>query len=276
MSAPELASDALSRWENCAAFWDQTIGRDGNKYWKVLQEPCLGRLLGDHLAKPAAALELATGNGLCARWLADRGASVLATDGSDNMLEIARGHMAGRDVELRRLDVTRADEFEGLAREIKEGAGTRFDIVLMNMAIMDIATLEPLAQALPGLLAHDGVFVGTILHPVFFTSGASKNIQVRYSQQTGELEVDRTLVLKNYMSVPPAKGIFKDGQPQKQLYFHRPMGELFVDFFRAGLVVDAIEELAFTEADRVDSRIDATCNFTELPVILAFRLRAIH
>ncbi|KAK3349104.1 S-adenosyl-L-methionine-dependent methyltransferase [Lasiosphaeria hispida] len=272
MSAPALAGDALSRWETCATFWDETIGRDGNKYWKVLQEPCLGRLLGGHLAKPAAAaLELATGNGLCARWLADRGASVLATDGSSNMLELAKSHMSGRGIELRRLDVTRAEEFEGLLGETRP----RFDMILMNMAIMDVATLEPLAQALPGLLAKDGVFVGTVLHPVFFTSGAAKNIQLRYSQQTGELEVERTLVLKSYMSVPPAKGIFKDGQPEKQLYFHRPMGELFADFFRAGLVVDAIEELAFTEADRVESRIDATCNFTQLPVILAFRLRAI-
>jgi len=34
-----------------------------------------------------------------------------------------------------------------------------FDIVLTNMAIMDIATLEPLANALPGLLAKDGMYV---------------------------------------------------------------------------------------------------------------------
>ncbi len=35
--------------------------------------------------------------------------------------------------------------------------GDGFDVVLMNMAIMDIATLEPLAAALPKLLAKDGV-----------------------------------------------------------------------------------------------------------------------
>jgi len=32
-----------------------------------------------------------------------------------------------------------------------------FDIVLMNMAIMDVATLDPLADALPKLLGKDGV-----------------------------------------------------------------------------------------------------------------------
>ena len=32
-----------------------------------------------------------------------------------------------------------------------------FDIVTSNMAIMDIATLEPMAAALPKLLKKDGV-----------------------------------------------------------------------------------------------------------------------
>ena len=32
-----------------------------------------------------------------------------------------------------------------------------FDIVLMNMALMDVATLDPLAEALPKLLKKDGV-----------------------------------------------------------------------------------------------------------------------
>jgi hypothetical protein len=32
-----------------------------------------------------------------------------------------------------------------------------FDIVLMNMALMDVAELEPLAAALPKLLNRDGV-----------------------------------------------------------------------------------------------------------------------
>lgn len=32
-----------------------------------------------------------------------------------------------------------------------------FDIILINMAIMDIADIEPLANALPKLLKADGV-----------------------------------------------------------------------------------------------------------------------
>lgn len=33
----------------------------------------------------------------------------------------------------------------------------------MNMAIMDVSTLEPLVQALPKLLKSDGVYVSLVL-----------------------------------------------------------------------------------------------------------------
>ncbi len=61
-----------------------------------------------------------------------------------------------------------------------------------------------------------------MLHPVFFTSGASKNIEVRYDPNTGDCVVERTLVIKDYMEVPPALGIAVPGQPEKQVSFvHR-------------------------------------------------------
>lgn len=50
------------------------------------------------------------------------------------------------------------------------------------------------------------------------------------------------------------------------------MHELFATFFKAGMVMDAMEELAFTEED-AEPRLESTRNFTQLPVILAFRMR---
>ncbi len=129
MSNPTLAPEALAAWNDIASFWDSQIGKDGNKYWRKLQEPSLSRLLGPILAsKPGCrALELATGNGLCARWLAARGAEVLATDGSEKMVEIARTYYESKDgegagegkgkIEFRRLDVTSGEEFGVLGME---------------------------------------------------------------------------------------------------------------------------------------------------------------
>ncbi|KAK3291542.1 S-adenosyl-L-methionine-dependent methyltransferase [Chaetomium fimeti] len=274
-----LSARAVASWEDNAAYWDSSITKHGNKYWKRLQEPSLARLIGPSSSpnqKPDPnreyrALELATGNGLCARWLAHRGASVLATDACENMLALAKGHCEPGTVEesirFRRVDVTSEEELGALAAE------GPFDVVLLNMAAMDIADLAPLAKKLSSLLEVDGVFVATVLHPVFFTSNATRSIEVGYSPVTGECEIVRGKLIKEYMSVPPAVGIAIPGQPVKQVYFHRPIHELFGIFFNAGLVMDAMEELAFTEEDAEDDRIESSSNYTQLPAILSFRMR---
>ncbi|KAK4096349.1 S-adenosyl-L-methionine-dependent methyltransferase [Parathielavia hyrcaniae] len=278
-STPSLSTRAVSSWEANASYWDATITKEGNKYWRRLQEPCLARLLAPSLFKPnVKALDLATGNGLCARWLVSHLAdSVLATDASENMLDLARRHCQlgtlEEGIRFRQVDVTSEGD---MARLVEEEAMPRggFDVVLMNMAIMDVADLEPLAKALGGgLLAKGGVFVATLLHPVFFTSNAERVITVGYNPATGNEEIVRGKLIKEYMSVPPAMGIAVPGQPEKQLYFHRPMHELFATFFKTDLVMDAMEELAFTEEDVEENRIQSTTNFPQLPVILAFRMR---
>ena len=108
--------DVLESWGSNAAFWDENIGPEGNKYWKVLQRPCLERLID---FKPGCkALDLACGNGLVTRWLAERCSSVVATDGSGNMLTHAIRRCPDEQkarVTFKRLDVTQSTDLEGLA-----------------------------------------------------------------------------------------------------------------------------------------------------------------
>ncbi|KAM7191623.1 S-adenosyl-L-methionine-dependent methyltransferase [Naviculisporaceae sp. PSN 640] len=282
-TTPELASEALASWEANATYWDAAMGLEGNKYWKVLQVPCLERMLGDkyNSREGFTALELATGNGLAARWLAQHGASsVLATDAAEGMLKIAEGYLDKESgefgkgkIKFRRLDITRDEDFEALL--VESGGGfTGYDVILINMAIMDIATLDPLARALPKLLSKDGVFIATILHPLFFTSDASRSVSQHFNLQTGELETVRSVIVREYLNVPPAKGIAIPGQPVKQLYFHRPIHQLFGDFLNKGeLVLDRVEEPAFGEEHRNTQRVESSVNFLGVPALLAFRLR---
>ncbi|KAK4213897.1 hypothetical protein QBC37DRAFT_343227 [Rhypophila decipiens] len=295
-----LAAESISSWETNATYWDSVMGLEGNKYWKKLQVPCLQRMLEEKSSSGSSghvftALELATGNGLGARFLASHGAkSVLATDAAEAMLDIADGYLdfpveargsearaAGtaaeietkllRDIiSLRRLDVTKDDEFELLLK----GDFPGYDVILLNMAIMDIATLDPLAKALPKLLAKDGMFIATLLHPLFFTSDASRSVAQHYNQSTGEQETVRSVIVREYLNVPPAKGIALPGQPEKQLYFHRPIHELLGTFLKGDqLVLDMLEEPAFTAEDKDEKRVESTCNFIGVPALLAFRLR---
>jgi hypothetical protein len=83
----------LSTWQTNATFWDQIMGPSGNDYYKDLELPSLKRMAA--ITGDERALDLATGNGLVARWMVGEGVKeVVATDGSENMLELAEKRWA--------------------------------------------------------------------------------------------------------------------------------------------------------------------------------------
>ena len=51
------------------------------------------------------------------------------------------------------------------------------------------------------------------------------------------------------------------------------MDQLFTTFFKTGMVMDDMGELAFTEADFDTTRVASSTNYTQLPAILAWRMR---
>ncbi|KAK0665429.1 S-adenosyl-L-methionine-dependent methyltransferase [Cercophora samala] len=252
MSDPS-ESKPVQAWDEIASFWDEAITPLGNNYFHRLQAPCLDRFLSKHLHSDARCLDLATGNGLIARWMLDKGAGwVLATDASSKMVDIAERHFVSGGYDGKKL----------------------FDVIVINMALMDIERLDVLAAALPRLLSPGGVFVATVLHPVFFTSNAAKSISISFDPVTGEQVTTRSKVITEYLNVAPAKGIACPNQPVKQMYYHRPIHELLSIFLKGGkLVMDAIEEPAFTDDDFDDKRVESSTNFTQLPAILAFRMK---
>ncbi|GBF60162.1 hypothetical protein TMEN_2567 [Trichophyton mentagrophytes] len=270
----------VAAWDQLAEAWDMLMGTPGNDYYTIIELPALERLVQP---KPGdCALDLATGNGLVAHWMAQKGSSVLATDGSSAMVTKARARQSKRleengevKVSYKILDVTDPQHFEELIQSRGIGAGGAFDIITMNMAIMDVSTLEHLANALPKLLKRDGGrFVATLLHPLF-TCGVARAVEYRDNPESGREEAFHSLKMTKYLHVPPYKGVATQSQPHPQLYFHRPMHEIFAPFFKAGLVLDALEEPNFDEAyvKARDLDIGSLRQFTQFPKILAFRMK---
>ncbi len=83
----ELGAKASAIWEANAAFWDQRMG-DGNSFQRLLVGPATERLLAPRADERI--LEVACGNGVMARRLAELGARVLATDVSPTFIERPR------------------------------------------------------------------------------------------------------------------------------------------------------------------------------------------
>ncbi|EEH38944.2 hypothetical protein PAAG_01406 [Paracoccidioides lutzii Pb01] len=279
--ANAMNAEALRAWEKNAAYWDKVMGADGNDYYKAVELPVLERMAA---VKPGdMALDLATGNGLVARWLAYRGARVIATDGSQAMLDHAKRRGVDTDgihivsISYQVLDATSPEAFEKLIEQETVDEGT-FDVVTMNMAIMDIGTLEPLAAALPKLLKKNtGRFVATLLHP-FITAGATRVIEYGDSIETGREEERVSIKLTRYLhAAPPVKAEALKGQPSHQFTFHCPIYEVLAPFLRSGLVLDALEEPTFDEEYNARTPVDPRSlrYIIQIPKIFAFRMRIV-
>lgn len=84
------------------------MGNEGNDYFRFLELPILEKLV--ERSEGHCALDLATGNGLVARWLAHGVNSVVATDGVRSMLDRAKtrtdGSLYGNKISYHCLDVT--------------------------------------------------------------------------------------------------------------------------------------------------------------------------
>jgi hypothetical protein len=79
----------------------------------------------------------------------------------------------------------------------------------------------------------------------------------------------------NYLSTPPGKGTGMLGEPEHHWYFHRPLHALFDVFFRAGFVLDGLEEPAFRNQHR-DERMLSWSNVPDIPPVLVARLVPRH
>lgn len=233
-----LNQEVRELWDQKATFWSERYG-EGNEFHKTLIEPSVERLL--QLKPDEMVLDIGTGNGAFARWMAARGARVLAFDFSTVFLEQARKRTTEHTDRIEYLTIDATDEAQLLAL----GIG-RFDAAVSNMVLMDMASIETLAGCLAKLLKPDGRFVFSIQHPCFNSNAVDIFGEVGNDAE-GKVKITRGVRVRGYMDVPPGKGGGMPGEPNPHYYFHRPLHELFAPFFAAGFAIDGLEERSFTE-----------------------------
>jgi 2-polyprenyl-3-methyl-5-hydroxy-6-metoxy-1,4-benzoquinol methylase len=251
-------------WDQNAAFWDERMG-EGNDFVEMLTWPAIVQLL--ELQAGERVLDVACGNGLTSRRLAAMGAQVVAFDFSAEMIAHARRRTIDEagGIEYQVVDAT--DEAALLA--LGEG---RFDAAICNMALFDMANIEPLMRALARLVRPRGRFVFSVVHPCFNNSHTTHVAEME--DREGEIVTVYSVKISRYMSPSVTHGVAIAGQPRPQLYFDRPMQMLFGTAFDAGFVLDGLEERAFPP-DHLPRRhpLGWSGNFSEIPPVLVARMR---
>jgi SAM-dependent methyltransferase len=265
MSDSDHNAKARDAWNANAAFWDERMGAEGNDFVNVLLWPPTERLLAPRPGERV--LDIACGTGIYARRLAALGAEVVACDFAAQMIEAARRRAAGQpgQVTFHVLDAT--DE----AALLTLGEGS-FDGALCQMALMDMAEIDPLMRAMPRLLRPGGRFVFSVTHPCF--NNASAVHVGEMEDRDGSVATTYAVKVSRYMTASVAHGLGIVGQPKPQLYFDRPLHMLLGAAFSAGLVLDALEERSFPP-DHPAGRFPLgwSGRFSEIPPVLVARLR---
>jgi 2-polyprenyl-3-methyl-5-hydroxy-6-metoxy-1,4-benzoquinol methylase len=255
--------ETRNAWNQNAAFWDRRMG-EGNDFVEVLVWPATERLL--ELRAGERVLDVACGNGLSSRRLAAMGAEVVAFDFSEEMIQHARERTAKQADRIDYLVLDATDEAALLS------LGTRsFDSAICNMALFDMAEIDPLFRALAQLLRPGGRFVFSVIHPCFNNPHMAHVAEVQ--DREGEIVTIYSVKVFGYMSSTVSHGLAIRNQPKPQLIFHRPLQVLLGAAFRVGFLLDGLEERAFPPDHPVGKNpLSWGGSFSEMPPVLVARM----
>lgn len=258
----DFLADSKQAWEKNAEFWDNYMGEDSNLFHRKIIRPPTERLLA--IAENDLVLDIACGNGNFSKRLCELGAKVVAFDYSEKMIQRAQKRCAEYKGQIS-FSVLDATDYASLIALGK----LRFDKAVANMALMDIADIKPLLQAVFELLKDQGIFVFSIMHPCFQAPGTRKVYEEE--EQNNSIISSRSIQVFNYISSKTYQGVGIKNQPVASRYFHRPLSVLLDQCFASGFVCDGIAEEVFDEQDVKTNGFD----WVEIPPAIIIRLRKI-
>lgn len=139
-----------AKYDVIATWYDELVESD--TFTGAIINPTLWKLLGDVSGKNVC--DLGCGQGRLARALANQNAII---DLSSELIEIAKQKMGSEPINYL------VDNAETL-QEIDDSV---FDVVLSNLALMDIVSIDKTFVSIRRVLKADSYFVFSITHPCF-------------------------------------------------------------------------------------------------------------
>ncbi len=226
-----------TEWDAIAGWWDDTQGDTGDLWHRALIDPTLFGVLGSVAGQRV--LDLACGNGYIGRRLARAGARVVGVDACAPLIERARAREAGDPLGIS-YHVADAARLAPLADHV-------FDVVVCNMALMDIADAAGAIREARRVLRPRGRFVASLSHPCFDVPNASAWVVERLNYTTTV-----------WRKVSRYREVFGDAVPWNDWHiasYHRPLSWYVRTLRAAGFVLTAFEEPEPTAEFLADSPI---------------------
>jgi ubiquinone/menaquinone biosynthesis C-methylase UbiE len=224
-SKPTSTADSpKTQWDNVADWYDQLVGESGSEYHREVVLPGMLRLLN---AQPSErVVDIACGQGVLCRILAQRGVEASGVDASEDLIRAARE----RGPDSIRYHI-------GDARSLGLLSESHYDAAACVLAIQNIHPVAPVFAGVARALKPNGRFVIAMTHPCF---RGAKETSWGWDEKAGVQyrRVDRYLLpRKSPIVTHPGKS-----GGEYTWTFHKPI-ESYVKAMRsAGLLIDALEE----------------------------------
>jgi len=249
-------------WEEVAGWYDDLVGERGSEYHRLVVIPRTLKLL--EVRPGERVLDVACGQGVLCRALAETGAHVTGVDVAPALIAAAeRRNPGGR---------SRVQYRVGDARRLEEVVhADDFDAAVCILAIQNIAPLSPVWEGCRRALKKSGRLVVVMQHPCF---------RIPRQSQWGWDEKQRRQYrrIDQYLSSSRTNiQIHPGGDPaQTTPSFHRPLQAYVNTLGSAGLWIDRVEEWTSHKTSPEGPRKQALDESRkEIPMFLALRARAV-
>jgi ubiquinone/menaquinone biosynthesis C-methylase UbiE len=233
-------------------FVDQGLERQGGA---DVASRTIVDLVGDRI-RGARVCDLCCGEGYVGRHLLSLGPrEVVGVDLSESLIEVARRRAPDGPISYRVDDASRLETVPDAA----------FDIVVSQLAMMDVADHRGAFAAVRRVLAPGGAFVFSMLHPCF--EGRPFHVPDAPPYLLDDAGKPVGLVVRRYAS----EGKWNsggDGVRGRMSAYHRTLATYVNDLLAAGFALERLEEPLAGPAAISDL-------FAEIPTVLVIAARAV-
>jgi ubiquinone/menaquinone biosynthesis C-methylase UbiE len=260
---PGKPASPATHWGGVANWYDNLVGDEGTEYQRQVVLPGVVRLLA---LKPGdACVDVACGQGVLCRTLADKGVHVTGVDAAVELVNAARARLKAVETETGKRPPI--DYHVGDARDLSFPAESSFDAAACVLAIQNINPIGPVFAGVARALKPWGRFVLVMMHPCF---RGPKETAWGWDEKAGVQfrRVDRYLLpRKSPIVTHPGK------DPDTYTWtFHKPIEAYARGLRGAGLLIDSIEEWPSHKTSTSGPKAAAeNAARKEIPMFLAIR-----